>query len=207
MQTTAGIVLAGGRSTRMGRPKATLDWHGRTLLAHVVDIVGRAAGPVVVVGASGQRLPALPSEVRIVRDARPGRGPVEGLLAGLAAAAGVAETAFATGVDAPFLDPAFVRAVLAAGAGAEVAVPVVDGRVHPLAAAYRTDLAPRLAHLLDVGVDSLIGVIDACEARRLDAAVLLADAALEAADPGLRSLVNLNEPADYERARRKRPHA
>lgn len=204
MQTTAGIVLAGGRSTRMGRPKVALDWHGETLLEHVVGVVGRGAETVVVVGAPGQRLPALPPDVRIVRDARPGRGPVEGLIAGLSAAAEVADLAFVTAVDAPFLDPAFVRAVLVAAAGTEVAVPVVDGRLHPLAAAYRTDLARRVARLSADGVDSLTGVIAACEARRLDRGALLADAALSAADPGLRSLVNLNEPADYERARRGR---
>ncbi|MGI9539245.1 MAG: molybdenum cofactor guanylyltransferase, partial [Miltoncostaeaceae bacterium] len=188
MQTTAGIVLAGGRSTRMGRPKATLDWHGRTLLDHVVDVVGRGSGPVMVVGAPGQRLPALPSEVRVVRDARPGRGPVEGLLAGLSAAAEIAEIVFATAVDAPFLDPAFVRAVLVAAEGVEVAVPVIDGRAHPLAAAYRTELAPRLARLMEDGVSSLTGVIDACRARRLDRAALLADVSVAAADPDLRSL-------------------
>jgi hypothetical protein len=78
---TAGIVLAGGRSSRMGAPKAGLDWHGSTLLGHVVGVVGRGAGPVVVVRAPGQALPALPAGVRVVEDAREGRGPLEGLRA------------------------------------------------------------------------------------------------------------------------------
>lgn len=209
MVTTAGIVLAGGRSTRMGRPKATLDWHGTSLLRRVLEAVAEGVGPVVVVRAPGQRLPALPSDVRVVQDARPERGPVEGLLAGLVAAREIAEIAFVSAVDAPFLEPAFARALIVAcaEADAEAAVPLVDGRVHPLAAAYRTDLAARIAVLMEAGVDSLIGLLDAFDVRRVDRAALLRDAGLAAADPGLQSLRNLNEPDEYERARSERPPA
>ena len=50
----AGIVLAGGRSSRMGTPKAALEWHGSTLLRRVVGLVGRSVdGPVIVVCAPG----------------------------------------------------------------------------------------------------------------------------------------------------------
>src|SRR5215216_2435918 len=66
----AGVVLAGGRSTRMGRPKANLEWHGSTLLHRVTGIVGRAVdGAVVVVRAPDQELPELPPGVRVVEDA------------------------------------------------------------------------------------------------------------------------------------------
>src|SRR5947208_4621260 len=80
----AGIVLAGGRSTRMGTPKAWLEWHGTTLLDRVVRVVSRAVdgGPVVVVRAPGQDLPELPAGVLVVDDAAEGQGPLEGLAAG-----------------------------------------------------------------------------------------------------------------------------
>src|SRR5215211_5340918 len=82
----AGIVLAGGRSSRMGTPKAWLDWHGTTLLRRVCGIVARGAGgPVVVVRAPRQELPELPGGVRVVEDEREGQGPLQGLLAGLRA--------------------------------------------------------------------------------------------------------------------------
>ena len=69
MADAAGIVLAGGRSTRMGSPKAALEWHGSTLLRRITGIVGRAVdGPVVVVRAPGQALPALPDGVEVVED-------------------------------------------------------------------------------------------------------------------------------------------
>ena len=77
-----GIVLAGGRSSRMGTPKASLEWHGSTLLRRVVGLVARAVdGPVIVVRAPGQELPELPGEVEQVEDAREGRGPLQGLAA------------------------------------------------------------------------------------------------------------------------------
>src|SRR5215213_7709623 len=64
MAEAAGIVLAGGRSSRMGTPKAALEWHGSTLLRRVVGVVARSVdGPVVVVRAPGQQLPALPGGV------------------------------------------------------------------------------------------------------------------------------------------------
>ncbi len=78
MNDAAAIVLAGGRSSRMGSPKAGLDWHGSTLLRRVTGIVARAVdGPVIVVGAAGQALPALPPSAEVVEDARAGRGPLQ----------------------------------------------------------------------------------------------------------------------------------
>ena len=189
MSTTAAIVLAGGRSSRMGTAKAALEWHGSTLLRRVAGIVGRAAGPVVVVRAPGQKLPALPAEVRVVDDAREGRGPLQGLLAGLEALDRAVEVVYVSSVDAPLLDPHFVRRVLAAvGPGADAAVPRGAGRHHPLAAAYRTTVRPVVARLI------------AADRRRMeDLLAALRVTWLDVGEPeGLR---NLNEPADYAAAR------
>src|SRR5690349_10824763 len=150
----AGIVLAGGRSSRMGRPKAWLDWHGIPLLRRVCGIVARGtAGPVVVVRAPGQELPELPSAVRVVEDAAEGRGPLQGLLAGLEAVED--EVAFVAATDVPFLHPRFVAAVCRAAArdGVDAAVPQLAGHRQPLLAAYRTALTPLVAEL--VAADSL----------------------------------------------------
>src|SRR5204863_5774531 len=103
-----GIVLAGGRSTRMGRPKALLEWEGRTLVAHVAATLAGAAAPVVVVAAPGQELPPLPAGVEVARDARPDQGPLEGLAAGMRALERRADAAFVCGADMPFLSSAAV---------------------------------------------------------------------------------------------------
>ena len=199
----AGVVLAGGRSSRMGTPKAALEWHGSTLLRRTAGILSRAAdGPVVVVRAPGQALPPLPPGVDIVDDPREGLGPVQGIAAGLAALAGRAEIAFVSSTDMPFLHPAFVRRVLrAAQEGADVGLPVARGYPQPLAAAYRTALAPLAAKLVAAQRLRPAFLFEECVVTRLDEAALRADPVLAALDPGLDSVVNVNEPADYAAAR------
>src|ERR671910_789360 len=108
MADAAGIILAGGRSSRMGTPKAALEWHGSTLLRRVTGVVARAVdGPVVVVRAPGQELPTLAAGIRVVEDPAEGRGPIQGLAAGLAAVAGEAEGPYVSSTDLPLLHPAF----------------------------------------------------------------------------------------------------
>ncbi|MEA2221471.1 MAG: molybdenum cofactor guanylyltransferase [Solirubrobacteraceae bacterium] len=205
LERTAGIVLAGGRSRRMGSPKAALEWHGSTLLRRAAGIVARAVdGPVVVVRAPGQELPPLPAGVELADDARAGHGPLQGIAAGIALVADRAGVVYVTGVDAPLLHPAFVRHVLRSlGADDDVALPRVHGFAQPLAAAYRTSIAAileeQIAHeRLDTGA-----LLARLRVRELDRAALLADACVAAFDPALDSLLNVNEPGDYEAARRR----
>src|SRR5260370_26174131 len=106
MAGSAGVVLAGGRSSRMGTPKAALEWHGSTLLRRTVGILARATGgPVVVVRAPGQELPGLPRDVHLGDDPREGKGPMQGLAAGPGAPAGRADGAFGSSTPLPFLHP------------------------------------------------------------------------------------------------------
>ena len=164
MRPAAGVVLAGGASARMGAPKAAVPWGGGTLLSRAVDALGPAVGRVVVVRAPGQALPPLPLGVVVTQDARPGRGPLEGIAAGLAALR-PGEDAFVLAVDMPFAGAEFAAAVLAAlGPGADAAVPRADGRAHPLAAAYRAGVAATARDLLDAG-DRMTDLLDAIRVR------------------------------------------
>jgi molybdenum cofactor guanylyltransferase len=205
-------VLAGGRSSRMGTPKAALEWHGSTLLRRTVGIVARATGgPVVVVRAAGQDLPELPGHVTVVDDPREGRGPVQGIAAGLAALAGQAEAAFVTSTDLPFLHPAFVRRVLRVlgpqdgghSGGPDVALPVARGYPQPLAAAYRTGLAGLAERLVKEDRLRPAFLFAECAVTRLEDAQLLTDPVLAALDPDLDSVLNVNTPDDYAQARRR----
>jgi molybdopterin-guanine dinucleotide biosynthesis protein A len=203
MAVAAGIVLAGGRSSRMGTPKAGLEWHGSTLLRRVTGVVARSVdGPVVVVRAPGQELPDLPAGVEVTEDAREGRGPLQGLAAGLAAVGDRADVAYVSSTDVPLLHPRFVRRVLdALDDDVDVALPHVGGFPHPLAAAYRVGLLPIVERLIAEDRMRPAFLYEACRVRRLDAAALLQDPALAALDPELDSVLNLNEPGDYEAAR------
>jgi molybdopterin-guanine dinucleotide biosynthesis protein A len=195
----------------MGRPKASLEWHGSTLLHRVTGIVGRAvAGPVIVVRAPDQELPELPPGVRVVEDPAEGRGPLQGIAAGLAAVADEAELAYVSSTDVPLLHPAFVRAVVraaagktvaagdAAGAGrllaagngrigdpVDVALPVVHGYRHPLAAAYRTSLVPAVEELIAEDRMRPAFLFERCRVVELSEEDLLRDRELAEADPEL----------------------
>jgi len=202
----AGIVLAGGRSERMRRPKAELGWGGTSFAAHVAEVVAAAVdGPVVVVRAQGQVLPDLPHGVEIAEDARAGRGPLEGVAAGLRAVGARAGAVFVSAVDVPFLEPTFVHAVLGAlGGGHDAAVPRLAERTYPLSAAYRVTTLPVVEGLLARDVLRARALLDELRVRWLDAADLLRDAELAAADPQLESLVNVNTAVEYEAALRRR---
>ncbi len=187
----------------MGTPKAALEWHGSTLLRRTVGIISRVTdGPVVVVRAPGQALPALPPQTEVVADPQEGKGPIQGIAAGLAALTGRAEIAFVSSTDLPFLHPAFVRRVLrAAQDGADVGLPLARGYPQPLAASYRTTLAPVAQRLVEAGRLRPAFLFDECVVSRLDETALRADPVLAAFDPGLDSVRNINEPADYREAR------
>jgi molybdenum cofactor guanylyltransferase len=188
----------------MGRPKAALEWHGTTLLERVVGIVGRAVdGPVVVVKAPGQELPPLPQDVAVATDAREGRGPLQGLAAGLRALDGAAEYAYVSSTDVPLLHPAFVSVVLRAAEreDVDVALPVAHGFRHPLAAAYRASLLAPVEELIAEDRMKPAFLFERANVHELDETALLRDRELAGADPELLSLLNLNEPEEYERAR------
>ena len=189
----------------MGTPKAALEWHGSTLLRRTVGIVARAAnGPVVVVRATGQDLPELPEGTLVADDPREGKGPVQGIAAGLAALSGRAEVAFVSSTDMPFLHPAFIRAVLGALTG-DVALPVARGHRQPLAAAYRVGLAPAVGALLAEGGRTPGELFARSRVTVLDDPALRADPAVARLDPELDSLTNVNTPAEYAAARARPP--
>lgn len=200
---TAGVVLVGGRSARMGTSKAALEWHGSSLLRRTLGVLTRSIeGPLVVVRAPGQPLPKIPPQVQLVEDPEEGLGPLQGVAAGLTALTGRACAAFICSTDLPFLHPAFVRRVLSALADdLDVVLPIIRGYPQPLAAAYRITLAPRVSELVTAGDRRLALLFQRCATLRLDDAALLADPALAAADPALDSVINVNSPDDYHTAR------
>ncbi|MFR9800928.1 molybdenum cofactor guanylyltransferase [Pseudonocardia sp. RS010] len=202
--TAAGVVLAGGRSSRMGRPKAALEWHGSTLLYRTAALLARTVdGPVVVVRAPGQDLPPLPGGVELVEDPREGLGPMQGVAAGLGAVADRAAVAFVSSTDMPFLHPAYVLRVLGglADPGVDLVLPIARGYRQPLAAGYRTALNELITGLVAEGDLRPGMLLRHCTADLPDDRALLADAALAANDPDLDSVVNVNTPEDYAAAR------
>jgi molybdopterin-guanine dinucleotide biosynthesis protein A len=194
---TGGIVLCGGQSKRMGRPKAWLPFAGETMLGRVVRLLGETVDPLVAVAAPDQDVPPLPAGLALVRDDERGRGPLQGLAAGLAALRGRADAAYLSSCDVPFLRPAFVRRLIDLLGDAAICVPHVGDYHHPLAAVYRVEVADAVARLLAEDRLRPFFLFEAVPTRVVEAAEL-ADV-----DPTFQTLRNLNTPEDYEAAVRE----
>jgi len=187
-------VLCGGKSTRMGTPKALLPFGPETMLQRVVRLLGTVVSPIVAVAAREQVLPALPADVIVTRDEREARGPLEGLRAGLKALPESVDAAYVTSCDVPLLEPAFVAHMLALLGDHDIAVMEIDGFTHPLSAVYRRAVLPQVELLLAQDRLRPAFLFDAVRTRRVS------PDEMRAADPDLRTLRNLNTREDYEKA-------
>jgi molybdopterin-guanine dinucleotide biosynthesis protein A len=192
--TTGGIVLCGGKSTRMGSPKALLPFGSETMLQRVVRLLRTVVSPLIVVAAPAQDLPTLPPSVVVTRDEREGRGPLEGLRAGLTALPETVEAAYVTSCDVPLLVPAFVGRMIDLAAGYDIAVMEIDGFAHPLSAVYRRRTLRYVEELLADDRLRPAFLFDAVKTRRVQ------PSEMASADPQLFTLRNLNTPEDYEAA-------
>ena len=179
----------------MGMPKAQLIFRGRPLLHHVVRTVAQAADEVLVVTAPGLELD-LPDDVcvRVVTDREPARGPLMGLYSGLDASG--SELNVAVACDMPFLDARLLRALCGLAAGHDAVVPVVEGRLQPLHAAYRRGCLDAIERLLSRGVYRLSALADAVRSRRP------AEPDWVKFTPDGRSFLSLNTPQELAQAER-----
>lgn len=174
------LVLAGGASRRMGRPKALLPVAGTTLVGYIASRLGAQFREVLVAASD----PALvPAGLRQVPDLHPGLGPLSGIEAGLQAAG--TDRLFVVACDLPRVTAELAALIVGRSEGHDAAVPLVDGRPQPACACYRKSTLEAVSQALDRG--------------RLKAADVLLDLDVEWVDglnPDL--LWNMNTPEDYQ---------
>jgi len=187
----AGIVLCGGKSSRMGTSKAMLPFGPETMLQRVVRVLGTVVAPIAVVAAREQELPALPASVIVTRDERDARGPLEGLRAGLKALSPAIEAAYVTSCDVPLLAPAFAERMIELLGDHDIAVIEIDGFAHPLSAVYRPTTLPHIESLLAQDRLRPAFLFEAVRTRRVT------PEEMREVDPQLRTLRNLNTRGDY----------
>jgi molybdopterin-guanine dinucleotide biosynthesis protein A len=188
----AAVILVGGKSSRMGRPKALLPFDGEPLIVHVVRRLKEMFAEAVVVAAPEQEMPDL--SALIVRDDVAYQGPVSGIYRGLQASR--KEICFVTSCDAPFLNLDLIAHLLAQSSECDVVVPYWEDRYQPLHAVYRTRVAPLLQEQLARGELRPIFLFDKVRTRKVDADEI------RRFDPDGLSLLNMNSPEDYEAALR-----
>ena len=191
-QNLAAVVLCGGKSSRMGRPKHLLPFGDESVLERVVHTLQTVTSSISVVAAADQELPALDDTVKVVRDEDEYQGPLAGLLMGLHAVSDSADIAYLTGCDTPLLSAVFVEKIVASIGLADVAIAVDEEFCHPLAAVYRTSLIEKVQALYAQGERRPRKLLDQCDTVRIPVAEL------RTVDPQLLSLQNMNRPEDYE---------
>jgi len=184
------VILTGGKSSRMGRPKALLPFDGEPLIAHVVRGLKKMFAEAVVVAAAEQELPILPAV--LVRDEVAYQGPVSGIYHGLKAS--TKQVCFVTSCDAPFLNLQLIAHLLSQISDCDVVVPYWQERYQPLHAVYRTSVLPLLKEQLERGELRPIFLYDKVRTRKVD------EDEIRRFDPEGLSFLNMNSPADYDAA-------
>jgi molybdopterin-guanine dinucleotide biosynthesis protein A len=192
----AGVVLAGGRSSRFGRDKLAEPYGGRPLLQHPVSRLLEVCDRVIVVLAPDAEEPSMPAglQVAFTRDAVEGEGPLRGLSAGLGVAN--AEWVVLAGGDMPDLQPAVLQEMLrAARETGVVAVTLADrGKERPLPCVFRTaPTADAVDVLLTAGHRSLRDLLAAVST------VVVDEPTWTELDPERLTLIDVDEPGDVER--------
>lgn len=200
--TRAGIVLCGGLSRRMGRPKALLPWFGRSMIEHVVASLAPCVDELIVVTSEALSLSHLPLEARIVVDREPARGPLAALRDGLAATR--AELAFVTASDAPFLTADHVADLFErARAGSGAAAPIADDFVQVLSAVYPARAWRDAEILLAKGISSPTALLE-----RIGFVRVAGETATGTASADIPPWTGFNTPDEYlALARRRDPRA
>ena len=189
----AGIVLAGGKSSRLGIDKTALRAGGKTLLERTVDVLWHICSGVVVVTNS----PEMHSHLKaiLVGDVYPGKGVLGGIYSGLQAAP--EQYSIVVAADMPFLNAELLCYLASLCPGFDVVVPLVGGQAEPLHAVYgRSCLEPIRRRLLQAEPARIISFFDEVSVR------YVSTAELSGTDPDLLSFFNINTPDDLAEARR-----
>ena len=179
------LVLAGGDSRRMGRPKPWIEVGETVLLRYVVERLAPAFSEVVVSFGEPEQMEQL-VPYRVVFDRKRAAGPLAGLEAGLLAARH--EVLFAVACDMPYVTSSVAEVAVAAARSCDAAIPRHDGLFEPVCGAYRKTALPTIVGALDAGNHVAHDVVESMDVTWL-----------EGLDPA--QFESLNTPADVERFR------
>ncbi len=185
---TSLLILAGGKSSRMGSPKHLLPASSGTVLDHIINRLGSLFDQVLV---AGRCLEMTRTDASIVEDVRLQRSPLVGILSGLLKSRN--PDVFVIGCDMPFVRKELIhRLIYGISTSSDIVIPVVRGYYEPLCAVYNKSVSSSIKQYLDSGGSKVTGFFEAVNVTEV------VESEIKMFDPNLESFINLNTPRDYE---------
>ena len=190
-----GVVLAGGRSRRLGRDKAVELVGGASLVSRVISVVDKITSELVVVVADDAQANALPlpDRARVVRDVYPDAGSLGGIFSGIDAADN--DWTLVVACDMPFLSRPLLSHMARARDGFDIVIPVLDGRPEPTHALYSKKCLPPMEESIRTGRLKITGFFDSVAVK------YVSQETVEGIDPDRWSFFNVNTEEQLETAR------
>ncbi len=190
MPEVSAVVLAGGKSQRLGMDKSLLRFEGEWLLQRLLGQLATLSTDLLVVANDGEKLASL--NVPVVPDARPGMGPLGGIYSGLQTMR--CERGLFVACDMPLLNLSLLQYMVRLSPDFDVVIPRVGDETEPLHAIYSKSCLQPIADLLDRGQRRVIYFFDRVRVRYVE------PEEIEAFDPDHLSFFNINTLADLQRA-------
>ena len=196
-----GIILSGGKSSRIGQDKGLVKLEGRPLVSWVIDILLGVVDEIVVVVGSEETIPryweVVPADVRVVSDCYPEDSPLIGLITGLREARG--DYAVVCACDMPFIDPVILEMMFCISYGLNgTLLQKPNGWVEPLPSVYHVVNCLEIAERLKVRGELRIRKV----LETMHDKVSLPTEKLRDIDPELVSFIDLDTMESVEAAKR-----
>lgn len=189
------IILAGGKSTRLGQSKALQAIQGKSLIQWVIDRLAVLSTEIIIVTAHGEEIPcSSPVGIKTVADIYPHRGPLVGIYSGLAASS--CSRAIIVGCDTPFLSVRLLEYMTQVSSAFDVVVPRIEDKVEPLCAIYSRNCLIAIEALLEQNELRISRLFNMVTARYIE------KHEINAFDPEHLSFFNANSQADLDTARK-----
>jgi len=191
MQNASGIILAGGKGSRIKRNKALITLpDGKALIERSIGVLKKIFPEILIVANQTEVYRAF--GVRVVEDLVKGKGPLGGIHTGLTYS--TSHLNFVMGCDMPFPQPALIRLLLEECSGYDVVIPEAAGEVEPLFAVYSKSCLPVITDNLHKGELKVRNVLARLRVRRIG------EDEIDRADPERLSFFNVNTDGDLARA-------
>jgi molybdopterin-guanine dinucleotide biosynthesis protein A len=191
LYATSAVVLAGGRSSRLGQDKAFLRINGQFLIERILEKLAQLSDEVIVVANDTERYEQF--EAVVVGDVFPGKGALGGIYSGLRAA--TRNRSLVVACDMPFLNLSLLRYMQSLAPQYDVVIPRMGRLVEAVHAIYSRDCLPFIEGQLQKGDLRIVSFFPQVQVRYVDADEM------HIFDPEHLSFFNINSQADLDRAR------